>query len=209
MRHEYHEHASNEPNVNGERHTMTESRGLARSNSSWEPPTMNVSVPFSAPPTPAKGERLSGKTVRAPILQLCKRTAGHGSVHHGHLVLRGLGNDAARNSGLDGGSVDEEGTLLDAVEDAVLGGVYLLHVGRGRKHGHQLVDLARHFTRSRGSLGTLASETLHGTLVDVEHHERVAGLQDVLCHEATHVAQSNKTNGLRRKISISHTQNSS
>src|SRR5262252_8301166 len=149
---------------------MASSTGLAAWKSSAAAPTMMASVPSVARGGPPR----------------------HRRVHEAYPALRRRRGHAARGGGIHGGHVDAERAPAGRVDDPAVAAVDLLHVRRGRQHGHH--DLgAGHRLRGGGRRRhPRGGRRLQGLRVDVVGDDGEAFLDEVGRHGQPHGADADE-----------------
>ena len=121
------------------------------------------------------------------------RAAGHRRVDHPDATLRGGGRDLARRLGRDGAAFQDQRAAGDRGEQAVVAQVQAFDVAAGRQHGDDQVGSRNGFGRGRRRRRARPGQGLDGLRDQIEDLEPVARFQQVLCHRAAHVAQSDES----------------
>ncbi|MNE35014.1 hypothetical protein D3C80_1287570 [compost metagenome] len=119
-------------------------------------------------------------------------TTGNRGVGQGNALLGRLGGDQLRGLRVDGAAIDGRGAGTNAGQHAVFVQVNATHMSSGRQHGDDQFTALRCLTRGGAEGAAQFLELGQHRGVQIEHVQRVPGLDQVARHRRAHVAQADK-----------------
>ncbi len=120
-------------------------------------------------------------------------TAGHGRVEKTHAVFGAGGGNFTGKGGRNCAGIDVGAAALERLHGAAGSPENFFEGGRIADHGEEKIGSGSDFLRGFGELGAGRDEFLGARGGAVPDRKRVAGLDEIHAHGATHQAETNKS----------------
>jgi hypothetical protein len=125
---------------------------------------------------------------------------GHRGVEHREPIRLGGRGDLPGGVDVNRGAIDQQRAGTGALHDPERIEIHLAHLLAGRQHGDDHVGARGGDFRCLRARAAGGDEVLHGFIVDVAAFDLVPGLEQVLRHRQTHIAEPNEADACHRTL---------